>query len=221
MLSVSYSLNSALPAQHPLLSTTQTAEMSNQPPVKPTGFFSLPAELRNEIYDLILQQPNNAMIQIKSTGFTAPGLTLLRTCKQIYHEATPIFYTTNRFRVQISKYNSDTALKFTKLTHHIFPENIKARNAVQLYARTHFLTEPSWKNLMVWLKRYHAREVHCSSPHLEVLRAKGLQELVPHVVGGMFEAVKKCRTWKWEQVEVMLVVWRESLGTVDPRWMVD
>ena len=110
--------------------------MSKEPPTKATGLFSLPAELRNQVYDLVLQQPKNTMIQIKSIGFTAPGLALLRACKQIYHEATPIFYTTNRFRVQIYKYDSDTALKFTELIHHVFPGNTKARNAVQLYAHT-------------------------------------------------------------------------------------
>ncbi|KAI4920911.1 hypothetical protein J4E85_009026 [Alternaria conjuncta] len=69
-----------------------------------TSLLSIPAELRNEIYQYILvddapvvivDKANNSVI--KASGF-AGNAAILQTCRQIYHEAIGVLYGQNVFR---------------------------------------------------------------------------------------------------------------------------
>lgn len=67
-------------------------------------FFSLPAELRVEIYRSILVSsgpimlPSNGITSLRSCDGNPRDVALLRTCTQIYTEATNILYGENQFR---------------------------------------------------------------------------------------------------------------------------
>ncbi|KXT02939.1 hypothetical protein AC578_10598 [Pseudocercospora eumusae] len=75
-----------------------------------TGFLDLPPELRNAIYDFALVRPdpirfelarNNEfgdISRIHSYQYGYFALNLLRTCAQVFHEATKVFYGANTFR---------------------------------------------------------------------------------------------------------------------------
>ena len=81
---------------------------------EPTSFFSLPGELRNEIYKLALVQPHPVSIDARvvtprildspSTS-TSRVLALLLANKQIYSEARTIFYHDNSFRILTNGFN--------------------------------------------------------------------------------------------------------------------
>ena len=86
------------------LENTRTLIMSSEP----TSFFSLPGELRNEIYKLALVQPDPVSIDARGvtprildspSTSTSRVLALLLANKQIYSEARAIFYHDNSFRV--------------------------------------------------------------------------------------------------------------------------
>lgn len=61
------------------------------------GFLSLPLEIRNKIYELALIEPNSLWISPYHTHRTMSVPALLRTCKTIGFEASPIFYGANSF----------------------------------------------------------------------------------------------------------------------------
>lgn len=61
------------------------------------GFLSLPIEIRNKIYELALIEPNSLWISPYHTHRTMGVPPLLRTCKTIGYEASPIFYGANTF----------------------------------------------------------------------------------------------------------------------------
>lgn len=92
-----------------LLSTTLIAPAPSDLPIVATRalrtFLSLPAEIRNEIYHLLLSSPLIPTMrklltsnQCSAYVLTLPlHTTLLSTCKQIYTEASPILYSCNTF----------------------------------------------------------------------------------------------------------------------------
>ena len=61
------------------------------------GFLSLPIEIRNKIYELALVQPYHLWISPYHTHRTTNKPPLLRTCKTISYETSPIFYGANSF----------------------------------------------------------------------------------------------------------------------------
>ena len=61
------------------------------------GLLALPIEIRNKIYELALIEPNSLWISPYHTHRTMSVPPLLRTCKTIGYEASPIFYGANSF----------------------------------------------------------------------------------------------------------------------------
>ena len=68
------------------------------------GFLSLPIEIRNKIYEPVLVEPNYLWISPYHTHRTTGVPPLLRTCKTINYEASPIFYGANSFIVDQVEY---------------------------------------------------------------------------------------------------------------------
>ncbi|KAF2737981.1 hypothetical protein EJ04DRAFT_561130 [Polyplosphaeria fusca] len=74
-----------------------------------TGWFDLPAELRNEVYRLSLSFNTNIRMTLQPTitehvtRSTRWGkdnrLALLAACREIYHEARPVYYGMNTFEI--------------------------------------------------------------------------------------------------------------------------
>lgn len=67
----------------------------------PINFLSLPSELRNTIYELVLldDKPIYPWARRNHTRNLTPGL--FRTNKTIHHEATPLFYAQNTFELTL------------------------------------------------------------------------------------------------------------------------
>lgn len=83
-------------------SSLQTQIPAKQRPYE-KFFFDLPAELRNPIYDLVLIRPRK--LNIVNNGIRGKVIlnstrvlpTILRTCRRVYEEATPILYSEHQF----------------------------------------------------------------------------------------------------------------------------
>ncbi|KAI9847383.1 MAG: hypothetical protein M1837_002571 [Sclerophora amabilis] len=73
---------------------------------KPTfNFFQLPGEIRNQVYRLVLVSSYDLDVQRANTcqnRINLISLSVLRTNRQIYHEARPILYAENAFMVQVN-----------------------------------------------------------------------------------------------------------------------
>ena len=79
-------------------------------------FQKLAPELRNEIYELVLCQPDGVVVVDLQSGTPVLDcktkqrrnlLALTKTCKQIHNEANTIFYSVNRFRLQSQQLGHD------------------------------------------------------------------------------------------------------------------
>lgn len=64
-------------------------------------FFRLPAELRNEIYSLVLKAETPLFVSTPRYFKVKPMLRLLSVCRQIRSEAGGIFYSDNRFTFHV------------------------------------------------------------------------------------------------------------------------
>ncbi|KAK5113476.1 hypothetical protein LTR62_003345 [Meristemomyces frigidus] len=73
-----------------------------------TGFFSLPPELREEIYLLVLQKPHNTITMLANhtsykSEISAAQPSLTKVCKQLRHETLPVYYNANVFLADVSE----------------------------------------------------------------------------------------------------------------------
>ena len=74
----------------PIRSLRKTPQINTSPRCR---LLELPAELRNQIYELVLTQNLRCRRDPPpGTGVSLPGPGLLRTCKMIYQEALALYY---------------------------------------------------------------------------------------------------------------------------------
>ncbi|KAK5115830.1 hypothetical protein LTR85_009424 [Meristemomyces frigidus] len=118
----------------------------DQPPL-----IRLPAELRNHIYELALLRGHPVEIKIYDDDVLSPVgydvLALTRTCKQIRHESTGLFYSINEFHIQLRVgslkfwYQAPRTMLVSMERHLMtllrsFVDSIGARNATSLTSVT-------------------------------------------------------------------------------------
>ena len=96
--------------------------------------FQLPAELRNMIYEYALIEPDNDCIDVREDD--VPGL--LRTCRIIREEASPMFFGQNRYFLHLT--DNTWALEpqlrhwfWTKAEKKLAPVTIRFRNTDPFY----------------------------------------------------------------------------------------
>lgn len=130
-------------------STTINAPLAAPPQQTPPTLRTIPPELRNRIYayTLVQEQP----IEL-STGSSKNTSALLRTCRQIRQEASPMFYTANEFTFKIHGYRGLEAapalkvhLQFSRVGRENFQLEIcrKCRESIHL------------EDFAKWLRAYH------------------------------------------------------------------
>ncbi|KAK3701623.1 hypothetical protein LTR37_015374 [Vermiconidia calcicola] len=106
--------------------------------VQTAPFFKLPAELRNNIYELVLR--NRYAIHVEK-GLSLPPL--LATCSEIRDEASSIWYRDNKFIAGVKNCNATTLNAFSE-------------HACTVGQRDYFeigialMGPPNWKNLVQW-----------------------------------------------------------------------
>jgi hypothetical protein len=109
--------------------------------------FKLSAEMRNEIYHLVLLEKPSVIVS--NAGIPEPGV--LSSCKSIREEAIQIYYSQNVFHVRVEDWQSDTLVGWS----------LKLFGLDAAYG-----LKPEWDwsvkeddvnkaNLRVWLQRCH------------------------------------------------------------------
>lgn len=168
------------------------------PPASP--FLALPAELRNRIYRYCLN--TSTPPAVTHTGITEPSL--LHTNKQIRHEAITIFYLENSFAVHMHDFNSSILLAWRDKCAALK----KAHKIRKVKICGSFSRTPNWKNLKVWLKRYHARELNVGCGELwkgDAFPVGDPFRLETHVMATTFGLVGSLkRSHRWDEVEVQV-----------------
>ncbi|EME77876.1 uncharacterized protein MYCFIDRAFT_179346 [Pseudocercospora fijiensis CIRAD86] len=101
-------------------------------------------------------------LEVTADGYRRPAL--LNTCREIRSETLKIWYYGSRFKISVYDFNSDTIFRFTSSVR-AFGIRLSLVNCRCNY----YHNPPSWTNLVCWLRRYHAKEIHLAvnptSPH--------------------------------------------------------
>ena len=180
------------------------------PQQTPCRLFKLPGELRNRIYRDVLVVPGGEFINVTSTGYDRPGL--LSTSKEIHAEALSIFYHENKFRTHIRAYDSTPLLRLKKAV-----QSLRLKRDFHSTSTT-YGNPPSWKNLLLWLRRYHAREVDGRVSTPAQLDGQQDQPMTAYVVVSIFLVVDSMRSMPWKHVEKVVKEMRPTLVKADSKW---
>ncbi|KAK5127473.1 hypothetical protein LTR85_006812 [Meristemomyces frigidus] len=180
------------------------------PPPSQSPLLALPGELRNRIYRLALVEPR--LVLLNRTKFVEPAL--LVACHQIRHEAAPIFYGENDFRIPVPNYDSTICKLWT----------VKVR-AVRRKYDIHIETslsrgtgheEPNWENAIKWLQRRHSGAVRYQMHKPSSAPKHFTPDMM--VLGGMFAMAKELQDKSWSRVKKLMEEQHRILVAIDPRW---
>lgn len=122
----------------------------SEPQLTPHHLLGIPGELRNQIYEWLVVFPHSVSIYRGPDGDELPEpsslcslLALLLTCKQVYFEASSIFYSQNKFVLPPASSSAPHQVQTNFLTRW-FLGPIGSRNAASLlHLRVPFLLDPS------------------------------------------------------------------------------
>ncbi|SMR64200.1 unnamed protein product [Zymoseptoria tritici ST99CH_3D1] len=174
-----------------------------------SSLLELPKEIREEIYRLVVTQPDK-WIDVHANGYARPAL--LQICKEIRSEAVPIFYsdTMHRFMMRTRDFDCSTVCLWRERSGHLDRTEAMLRDANTNWS-------PHWKNLLDWLKKFHARKiehaVYCSATN------SGSQQLHEQALVGMtFSTATDLKDSPWEVLERVLASVRPLLIASNPRW---
>ncbi|KJX99841.1 hypothetical protein TI39_contig350g00031 [Zymoseptoria brevis] len=167
----------------------------------------IPPELRNTIYRLIMTT-QNSQVTVTATGYRRPPV--LQTCKEIRSEALSLFYAEHSFTIRARNFDSSAASLWTRRSRHLAPPG-----SMSCLANAEW--SPHWKNLLEWLRKYHAGELNIVAWHLfSDLSSKPQQ--ARDLVSMMFEMTLPLNGSPWGLVEKVLEKVRPLLVETDARW---
>lgn len=170
-------------------------------PVTP-ALFSLPGELRNQIYRLVLVQARS--VRLKPDHNSEPSL--LRICRKARREATRIHREENRFRVIVV--HLDSTVLCRNPSHWAY--DIIAIQILGGY---------NWPNLKTWLKEdMEEGRVKTTGPKATG-NAHRPGEMQPRIIRQAFQVVQMLREMDgdatFEDVLPMLETWRKAVELRD------
>lgn len=195
--------------------TTDMATTSISAMQTPCRLLSLPGELKNRIYRLVLVKSEDNPIVVTSTGYDRGG-GLLQTCKEVRREGLKIFDYENKFTHLVRRYNCTPVYEFVhsleSCSRVIDPGKVNLDGAND--------GEPCWSNVLRWLRRIHNYKVLPCVDDLgtEQLRRENVTDMESHTQRIMFSIAARLQDQPWDFVEDMLVGMRPSLVVVDERW---
>jgi hypothetical protein len=106
---------STVTLQHIMASITSTTELlmvAALPSIQSSIFFTLPAEICSAMYKIAFHE--HRRIDASTSAAAPPALT--KTCGVIRHEALPIFFSENQFRIRLRNYDNSDAAAWHALT---------------------------------------------------------------------------------------------------------
>ncbi|KAK5692882.1 hypothetical protein LTR97_010358 [Elasticomyces elasticus] len=168
------------------------------------GFFKLPAELRNAIYERVL--PLGRRIRFDTYAkLKLPAL--LQVCRQIRNETVGMYYNGNSFVIQTRGCKPGPCASWKQRLQAMGLRNVKTDIAIMLSS------EPNWANLMQWCKAVHSGDAigpvqgYCHSSHDRFVAA----------------AMDIARSYKgkpgtWDQCEALLKSLRYAIANYESKW---
>ncbi|KAK0263972.1 hypothetical protein LTS09_002323 [Friedmanniomyces endolithicus] len=162
---------------------TATAPSPAPAILQTSRLLTLPPEVRNTIYHLVLVREGRKRVLAPALPYDPA---FLRTCRQIRHEAQGIFLHQNEFYITV--YNYHYTMPRTHWFHMVAPHNRSVVLALEP-------TKMQWEHLRDWLKAYHAGEATRLSVPERYLAPDSHQ-----VAARAFATVDRLGGVKWEVV---------------------
>ncbi len=190
---------------------------------RPT-IFSLPAELMNHIYELVLF-PNGDRQCIVTEAPIFPEPPLLRTCTRIRAEAASIFWQETRFQVNVNDFDPTVLRRFEERMRWV-----SHRSQVQFSPGQDASYARVWHNLLFWLELYHRGHPKPSDKRKRKHGMEmGIEDIIRvvcpcheqevGVIRGMFVVVKAMRPQSWKATRAVLEWQRDNLlALVEMEW---
>ncbi|KAK5725432.1 hypothetical protein LTR15_003618 [Elasticomyces elasticus] len=168
---------------------------------KPSLLLALPPELRNRIWEHSLVSPE-PLVRIDNETWRQPPL--IRACKQIRHEAAPMYYGLNKFSIIVTDLNFKADIHFCR----------SARLFVDSPPSMWYSSAPgqaNWESLMEGAKAVHSGAI------------PGYQQgvTIPGVAtaaAGALKIARHLRGVPWEQVEEVLIVYKSAVVSSGTGW---
>lgn len=186
----------------------------NRPSLVP--LLRLPPELRNLIWQYALRSDDGKFEVNENEDFPEPGL--LSTCTQIRREASGIFYLENEFLCTVTSYCPSMVLLLQKKVDLLRAEGINiARKRFILRMRGN----PSWKNLLAWLKWSHKGKAGTYTRNPGNTPAQHSSPKVSEetqFICGLLAMTLRMHDQPWEVVEPILAKLRLGLQQFDQDW---
>ncbi|KAK4900542.1 hypothetical protein LTR27_002258 [Elasticomyces elasticus] len=167
---------------------------------------TLPAELRNAIYELVL--PQDTVIEVDHNTKAPP---LLQVCREVRSETVAMWYLGNTFRHIMKHCNGELFERWVMhCENHLDPQISELINH-----RTSLKGKPNWSALMKWCK------VVCEDPTAHTLHRTAGQSRLATVVTAALDTARNCQMLgvPWLGCEGMLDAMRYALGRYDTRWL--
>lgn len=190
------------------LGSTYHASPTTQKP----GLLTIPGELRNEIYRLVL--PHHEIIKIREGTSKEPAL--LAVCRQIHKEASYIYYCENRFHIDVKDWDYTVYKAFF---HHV--RTRRGITAFEQSASCYLNSGSLWNkpNLLSLLRFLH------EDPYLRpfyyepnVVYDKDDEEPPDPGITGAFGIVGSLSTLPWEKIEPVLDIYLREIATEEDGW---
>ncbi|KAK4549907.1 hypothetical protein LTR36_005208 [Oleoguttula mirabilis] len=110
----------------------------------------LSAELRNRIYEMALVSGEEVVVTRQS--FAEPAL--IKSCHQIRDETLQVYYEQHNFALDAPSFDSTVAVRWTAKA-----QKMAMRKGIwNLRTLITYNWPANWRNVMLWLRRYHCGE---------------------------------------------------------------
>ncbi|KAK5677119.1 hypothetical protein LTS10_010308 [Elasticomyces elasticus] len=172
------------------------------------GLFSLPAELRIQIYEYVLLDPNKERGVLVTPELKLPALHSVS--RLVRHETTSIYYRGQTFTHEVWNCNADTMLAWCEsgIKMGVYTVHDKWRSILTLRG------QPNWTNLMRWCKERHEK----SGPNVPISEDHTpFETMVVACIRLAREFRDAGRSWK-ECTDVLDAL-RRSVGAYEKKWL--
>jgi hypothetical protein len=177
--------------------------------------FTIPLELRLQIYELVLFPDEASRTQNADNGVTEPHI--LHTNKQIRREARPIFYKTTKLEVPLGTLDLLREVRLMRWSLRLRSQY--GDGAAKVFSDG-FIT-PHWANLVEYLRLIHARKLKLYRRLNPPCMQSSEISVEAMVLCGMFELALGLQKVPWETVKRQLEEQRCVLVKLNGRWKGD
>lgn len=171
---------------------------------------TLPPEIRNQIYQLVLVSEENIEISAARQISIPEEPGLLRTCCQIRNEARPMYFLQNSFTFSVHNWDATLLLKWAQVS----PLHRATRI---LYTANLVSHKESWENLMVWLETCAEGRCHWW-PAITVSQHPNAR--IPRLIASLANQLNADGV-RWFQIWYALEQSRKMIALFAPEWRWD